>query len=151
MKTQNEINYKANEIFQDLFKRTEKAVTNYRTDFDYDKKNIAENPSIPFVHITRKTGTTMYLFHTAEKFPKKGERVKYLFGTADREHLLKDVLSGLKHWFVTMPHIFVHYFDGEKLVKINQKKAIQLTENYTNSILNQWEQEEHQNKELIYN
>jgi hypothetical protein len=134
----------ATNIFKQLFKATEKHVKNYRTDFDHDKKSIEENPGEKFIHIARANGTHLTRFFKSEIYPKQGERVKYLFSaTADRKELLKSNLETLEHYLKRDP-LKIHFFNGEKLIKINVEKAKTIYLNYYNSLLYKWEQEEKQ-------
>ena len=131
-------------IFEQLFKATEKKVKNYRSDFEYDKKNIEENPDAKFIHIARENGTHLTRFFKSEIYPKQGERVKYLFSaTANRKELLKSNLETFEHYLKQDP-LKLHFFNGEKLIKINVEKAKSIYLNYYNSMLYKWEQEERQ-------
>ena len=131
-------------IFEQLFKATEKKVKNYRSDFEYDKKNIEENPDAKFIHIARENGTHLTRFFKSEIYPKQGERVKYLFSaTANRKELLKSNLEIFEHYLKQDP-LKLHFFNGEKLIKINVEKAKSIYLNYYNSMLYKWEQEERQ-------
>lgn len=139
MKTATEKN-----IFDQLFKATEKHVKNYRSDFEYDKKTIEENPGDKFLHIVRENGTHLTRFFKSEMYPKQGERVKYLFNaTANRKELLKSNLETLEHYLKQNP-LKIHFFNGEKLVKINKEKAKKIYLNYYNSMIYKWDQEEKQ-------
>lgn len=131
-------------IFEELFKAAEKHVVNYRTDFDHDKKSIEANPGAKFIHIARKNGTHLTKFYSSEIYPKQGERVKHLFSaTADRKELLKSNLETFEYYLKCDP-LKIHFFNGEKLVKISTEKARDIYLTYYNFMLTKWEQEEKQ-------
>lgn len=132
-------------IFEQLHAKTKNFVQHYATDFEHDKKSIQENPGARFVHIARSTGTSLSLFRTdLTHFPKKGEMVPYLFGTAGRERILKDSVFEIEYYAQNYGNdqlYKIHYFDGKKLVKIDFKKAIELKNQYVRNVLQIWENE----------
>ena len=132
-------------IFEQLFKKTQNFVQHYKTDFEHDKKSIAENPGARFVHIARSTGTSLTLFRNdLTYFPKKGETVPYLFGTAERNRILKDSLYEIEYYSQNNGNdalYKLHYFDGKKLIKIDFKKAIELKNQYFKNVTNIWDNE----------
>ena len=132
-------------IFDQLYKKSEKFVQHYRTDFEHDKKSIKENPGARFIHIAISTGTSLTLFRNdLSYFPKKGELVPYLFGTAARERILKDSVYEIEYYSKNYgnDHLYkIHYFDGKKLIKIDFKKAIELKNQYLAKVTNIWENE----------
>lgn len=132
-------------IFEQLHAKTKKFVQHYATDFQHDKKSIEENPGAKFIHIARSTGTSLSLFRTdLSQFPKKGEMVPYLFGTAGRERILKDSVFEIEYYAQNYgnDHLYIiHYFDGKKLFKIDFKKAIELKNQYVKNVLQTWENE----------
>lgn len=136
--------HKMETIFKQLFSKTNDFVTSYKTDFEHDKKAIENSSNCPFVHIARSYGTSLSMFRQdLSFFPKKGELVPYLFGTADRNRILKDSVYEIEYYSnATSTEFLIHYFDGQKLVKIDFKKAIELKNEYLKKVLNIWEQEE---------
>lgn len=66
------------------------ALTFYLEDLDIDEKLILANPNVPFIHLTRESGTTLIMMEPCdhEIYPAYGETVPYLFGFADRYHIL---------------------------------------------------------------
>ena len=63
------------------------------------------------------------------EYPQEGEQVKYLFGTADRWHLLNETGAILECESVKNAPI-VHYFDGHKIRQITHEKAARIVEDY---------------------
>lgn len=133
------------DIFTTLYNRTKNDVKHYQDDFKIDKKTIDKNPGKKFVHITREHGTALILFSSLDQYPNKGERIPYLFGTTNREELIKGNLITIKHYINNNP-ISVNYFDGRTLKKIKPEAAEQIYTNHLNSIVNSWE-EEHRNQQ----
>lgn len=66
------------------------ALTFYLDDLNIDEKLILTNPNVPFIHLTRESGTTLIMMEPwdHEIYPPYGETVPYLFGFADRYHIL---------------------------------------------------------------
>ena len=128
-------------IFKQLYKATVKEVEHYKTDFSHDQKSIKENPGKQFLHITRKTGTHLAMFFNSEDYPKAGERVKYLFGTANREELLQGNFETLQYYIKNDP-ISAHYYNGQKLKRIKIDEAAGIYEMYLKAMKNTWREEE---------
>jgi hypothetical protein len=92
----------------------ERKVESYKTDFTtHDMQFIADNPEAKFIWIVRTMGTHVYRFHTNESLPAWGETVKYIFGYADRTHILRDELKSLRNCFEDSRHEF-YIVDLEK-------------------------------------
>jgi len=135
-----------NTIFETLKSKTESFVKHYKTDFDRDNQCIAINKGVPFVHIARESGTNIVFFNTDLSYlPKKGERVPYLFGIADREHIVRGRVSCIEYFFKQNDKYIIHYFDGKKLTKIDFKKAIDLKNAYLNRVFSTWKREDKTN------
>lgn len=114
----------------------------YRDDLlKHDKLWFEQNPGVPFLHWTRPCGTTICGLPAADSYPKGGERVKYLFGTADRWHLLKEVVEMAEHHTrpSNSPEQFTcHHFDGKKLRKITIETAVDVARQYVRRIEAEW-------------
>jgi hypothetical protein len=144
MKTQNA-------IYNQLFKLTEKKIVNYREDLtEIDKRTILKNGKTKFIHISRRNGTSMINFYKSEIFPKEGEKTKhFLDNYATRKNILDSNFTTLKFYLENEP-LAIYFFDGEKLLKINSFKAIELFNKYKNALLNQWSEEEEKKEILNY-
>jgi len=116
----------------------------YRDDLlKHDKASITQNsqqeiPS-PFLHFTGDTGTYLVFFVASNNYPAAGEIVPYLFGHANRYHILNEKLSTVH----CMPKVnrqdLILYFDGKNPVKeITQTKAENLVADYQEKILQEW-------------
>lgn len=103
----------------------------------HDRKLIAAHQGTPFLHWTRKTGTHILFLIGADEYPPNGTHVPFLFGTADRQHLLTQA--------VAMTRLdngdLVHYFDGQTLRVIDQRAAIEVGREYSSKIRGEWDAE----------
>ena len=96
----------------------------------WDKKALFEHAGTSFLHFTRETGTHIVLFHSADKYPKKDELVKYLFGRAGRDHILNQVNKVVEYLTSKEKHDLIFYFNGKTLKKIDKNEALNLTKEY---------------------
>jgi len=104
-----------------------KVIKNYQTDLDYDIQAIKNNKvSIFFAYESGSHSIELIPFLD---YPKKGEKVKYLFGQADREHILNEVGRTMECESIKNAKL-VHYFDGEKIYEINHETAKKLISDY---------------------
>jgi len=106
----------------------------------HDKREIAESPGTPFIHLTRNTGTWLVRLRKADEYPAKGERVPYIFGKSTREHILVSstvhVLEGAKQAGMTE---LIQYYDGKKVREITFEKALEIAHEYVRKIMDEWE------------
>lgn len=79
------------DVVKILRRRVPPMMTFYLDDLKIDENLILANPNIPFIHLTRECGTTLIMMEPwdHEIYPLHGESVPYLFGFADRYHILK--------------------------------------------------------------
>lgn len=126
------------------YKEIEKIVlplmTDYQTDLTkHDKAEIARNPNTPFLHYSGDTGTGLIMLVGPEEYPKKGEMVPYLFGQADRHHILKQCLEMAEYYDKERYYAKrVLYFDGKVLKQIEHKKAVDIAKQYAAGIRRHW-------------
>ena len=74
-------------------------------------------------------------------WPKYGERVKYLFGSADRDHVLDQKIVVAKYHTIksNSPESFrCHHFDGSRLRAITVDAAVVVAERYAVKIRETW-------------
>lgn len=117
-------------------------ISYYQTDLVvHDRRGIRQNPGIPFLHWTREMGTRCVMLIPADKYPAAGKSVPFLFGTADRDRLLKGVVEYAECHVgpSASKSLAVHYFDGKTLRKIDCNKAIEIAKTYATSIRWQWD------------
>lgn len=127
------------DIFEELKEKALPLITAYHDDLlKHDKAAIEENSEVPFLHFTGDTGTHIALLIPAEKYPAKGERVKYLFGVASRYHILSQVGEMVRYMPQVNRQDLVLYFDGKKLCEITQEKAEEVVKEYQCRINREW-------------
>jgi hypothetical protein len=114
-------------------------ITAYHADLlKHDRRLIRKNPGTPFIHVTRDYGTYIDLLFPAEKYPKPGVEIPYLFGMADRHHLLRECGSSVRYSAAHHPSATVHYFDGTTLHKIDHERALRIVNDYQIRIRREW-------------
>jgi hypothetical protein len=107
----------------------------------HDREAIEKAPGVPFLHWTRECGTHIaHLFEADhECFPAKGERIPFLFGTADREHIARLPLDFAEYCRKeSKTHLSVLYFDGKRLKDITCEKAVEIARDHYRKLLNSW-------------
>lgn len=106
----------------------ENIVTHYQSDIDIDLGMMkGKDPAIIFL---RNYGTHAILLEPIENYPAKGERVPYLFGTADRGHLLRSKREILAHCIKEKHTDHIVYFNGSMLEIVSLNKAIEILSAY---------------------
>jgi len=115
----------------------------HRNDLEkWDREIVEKMPGCPYLHYTRESGTHIVMMPPADSdyYPKAGEYVKYLFGMAEREHILRACVSTAEH-FVNPRNSFrglVLYYDGRRFLKIDTRKALEIAREYRNRIIIAW-------------
>jgi hypothetical protein len=134
---------KPNEVYETIKDLSLPFIENYHEDLlVHDKKAIEENTeNIPFLHFTGTNGTWMFDLLPSNKYPAKGESIRYLFGYADRKHMLHETLKCVKHCRNSNRQSLILYFDGIRISKINQDVADSLVEDYVSKIEAEWKAE----------
>lgn len=109
-------------------------------DLLFHDKNLIEGNinNNPFLHFTGTLGTHMFMFPSDDEFPKEGERVKYLFGTATRYHMLDDIVKCVKWCRTSNRQALILYYDGTRISKINQDIAESLAEDFVSTTKRRW-------------
>ena len=113
----------------------------FQTDLTmHDRMWLRKNPDVPFLHWTRELGTDLApLFPADHKgWPKAGERVRYLFGWASREHMLRhsSIIAQLRR--KDGNSLVCLYFDGHCLQEIDADKAVEIASEYERIVLKAW-------------
>lgn len=113
----------------------------HQNDLLIDRDVITQNPGIPFLHWANNLSTHMTMLNPADKYPAHGVRVPYLFGTADRYHLLNEAVT-MSHYFHKPTIAFkgmIHHFDGKKLKRLRDTQAaIDISHAYERRIKAEW-------------
>lgn len=107
----------------------------------YDRDSIHKNPGIPFLHFTGSTGTCLVLLAPGKDYPKKGEKVPYLFGIANRDHILKGTGVIVYCMRTCNRQELILYFNGKTLIEITQDRAEKIIKKYMDKIFAEWRRE----------
>ena len=78
-----------------------KVIKYYRSDLDIDMKIVGKKVSAVF--FAYECGSHAITLPEFERYPAAGERVRYLFGSADRRHILNETGSTLECESVKVP------------------------------------------------
>ena len=104
----------------------------------WDKKALFQSPGTKFLHFTRDTGTHIVFFEPADKYPARGESVKYLFSYADRHHILDQVIKTVDYLIDKSSSELILYYNGITLKTITPETARDLTREYYRKTRNQF-------------
>ena len=101
------------------------------------------NHGHPFPHWTRSSGTHLAFMPDATHscYPAEGVYVRYLFGSADRHHILNSKVSMAKH-FVDPYYAnakLVLWFDGTRFHAIGAHAALEIAQQYQRRIEAAWQ------------
>jgi len=135
------------DVYQQLFATVGAYVTDFATDLTkHDRAALAERPGVAFLHYARPTGTTLVWLPPidADDYPCYGNRVKYLFGTADRDHILQQKIDLAKYHTrpSSSPDQFIaHHYDGQRLRPITVGDGVTIAERYAAAIRRVWNAE----------
>jgi len=108
----------------------------------HDRAWIEAHPGVPFLHFTRSCGTHLLPLPAAETFPAKGQRVPYLFASADRSHMLSQVGSFCGHCADCSTTKAIYHFDGHRLIHTSPAAAKETARQYQRGIMAQWERQD---------
>ena len=112
-------------------------IESYQDDLlKHDKKQLEDYPDRKFLHFTGSTGTTIITLYFKEDYPNKGVRVPYLFGSADRHHILKGISETLKCLPGCNRMALILYYDGTTLKPITYEQAKEIISDYTYAMQN---------------
>lgn len=128
------------EVFNQLVERSLPYLESYQEDLlKHDKRELEMYPGRKFIHFTGSMGTYVIMLYELEDYPADGELVPYLFGTADRWHILKQ-LGVMVDCIINHSNRteLVLYYDGQSLKKITLEKALDIVKSYTKKIKSEW-------------
>lgn len=129
--------------YEQLRQRVDPLLKHYRDDLlVHDKAAIEGHDGVPFLHWTHDTGTTIVFLMPKESYPAAGVYVPYLFGQADREHMLREVVTMAKFHVKSDSYRYTcHYFTGKTMRVVSIEEAVKIAEQYVRPILNGWHNE----------
>ena len=129
-------------IYTDLESRALPLMEAYREDLTkHDRNQIERHPETPFLHFTRNHGTHLVHLHPANLesyFPARDVRVPYLFGTADRTHILDQMVKTVEWCVACEGRRLILDFNGRELAETSGPFAIQKIRDYARNIARQW-------------
>lgn len=129
-------------IYRQLQAQCLKLMTHYQTDLIvHDRRSIREHKGTPFLHWTRALGTDICFLIPPGEYPPKGKSIPFLFGTANRERLLENVLLYAQCHIgrSASEQLAVHYCDGEHLRSITCETAIDIVRAYALKVEWAWQ------------
>lgn len=130
-------------IYEQVQEKSLPFIKSYHDDLlKHDKRSIENNPGMPFLHFTGNTGTHLCLMTSAEDYPEKGVSIPYLFGKAERYHILRQFVQIVKCMPNNNRQDLILYFNGKKLIEISQERAESLAWKYEWKILDEWKKTE---------
>jgi hypothetical protein len=133
-------------IHQELGRRVSSLILNYRDDFEvHDRETIADIAPSPFLHWAHRDGTQLAALFPAdcERWPAPGVEVKYLFGVADRWHILKqieemaDYLADPARGHADDPR-HATYFDGHRFRDVCLTEAASIAAGHVKTVSAAW-------------
>lgn len=105
----------------------------------HDRQALNDKPGVPFLHYTRGSGTHIFFLYPTEMLPATGVRVQYLFGTADRHHIIKQPLECARSWVECNSDIkIVLHFNGKQLKEISLEEAVEVAREYQRNLEEEW-------------
>lgn len=131
-------------VYNQLAKACLPMIQSHRDDLlVHDKLSIEDNECVPFLHWTRPLGTSITFMPPIDhpSWPKYGEHVKYLFGTADREHILSQIVGAAKYHADNPQKYMCHHYDGKILRSTSCERAVLIANEYARPIRNVWHTE----------
>ena len=127
------------DCYKEVERRSLPLIKSYQKDLlCWDKKAMFLSPRTPFLHFTRQYGTHIVFFENPDKYPARNETIKYLFGYADRNHILKQVVKTVQYVTTRETTELILYFNGKSVMEINAQKANDLAYYYYNNIRDQF-------------
>ena len=131
---------RCNQVIAYLYRHCRPLMTSYQSDLEHDRAAVEKHQGTPFLHFTRETGTHIVILHPADAYPAPGEHVPYLFGTADRQHLLKEVPSLVDHFASEYNPAakLILFFDGSIIYPVSLEQAQSIAAEYVERIRREW-------------
>ena len=128
------------ELYRELGRRVSPFLKHYRTDLKHDKAWILENPGVPFLHWTGESSTHIVSLDASdsERWPASGVVVPYLFGRADREHILDQKREATKALNEKFNIRVIYHWNGHNLQEVNASRAFRIVDEYVSGVHALW-------------
>lgn len=137
-----------NTIYEQLEREALPQMTHYHDDLRViDREMIEAFPGVPFLHWTSKMHTYLIMLNPMTDttvFPPYGQRRKYLFDYADRDHVLNEKVTMAEYHTrpANSPHNYTcRYYNGTTLKVIPVEKAVEIAKSYAKPIKAAWHTE----------
>ena len=134
------------EVYNKIKKNSLPLMTDYEGDLvEHDYNNIINSEKCSFLHFTRKMGTYLIKLSTVD-YPAENRTIPYLFGTADRNHLLKQIITMVDYHKTNcvMVQYYNHNADTVDIISIDD--ALSIAQAYTRLVINRWVNERRMSK-----
>ncbi len=126
-------------IYESIEKLALPLIIAYREDLTkHDRAAIDKHRGVPFLHFTGDTGTHLVFLWRPGDYPGPGEYVPYLFGVADREHILSEIPKLVRCMKRVNRQALILHFDGKEVKRITQEKAEEIADSYKSGIWRTW-------------
>lgn len=122
-------------------RRASKEIKSYRTDLGHDARILRSQDKPPsFLHFAGECGTHIVPLESpsSEIFPPAGERVPFLFGYADRHHILESAIHLVRAMKNGVTHRLVQYVDKGKCQEITKDEALLIVTKHVNWVEDCW-------------
>lgn len=144
--TVKDIEYKDSAIdaLKSIYNKRVGSMQGYQIDFLSDAYALGQNPfRVSFLHVVDNLGTYIEILYPADKYPKAGEQVPYLFAQADREKLLAGKGSTITYAAKGKSGSTLYYYDGEdgSLKVVDFDTAETVVQEYKKGIRQIWQEE----------
>jgi hypothetical protein len=112
---------------------------------EHDRDALDRFPGTPYLHWTRDLGTHISFLYPTRLLPANGETVPYLFGKANRKHIVEETVCMAEYF--TRPTadktVLVLYYDGAVLKQVSLQDAFNIAYSYKVTILAEWDDAHH--------
>lgn len=130
------------DVYEQLKEKALPFIEDYKDDLlVHDKDELERHkPGTPFLHFTGSTGTAIEVLQDESEYPKKGERVPYLFATANREHILDQKVKVVDCTMKVNRHDLILYYPGgdKNIETITHDRAKEIIREYWQDIKDIW-------------
>ena len=103
----------------------------------HDYNDILKSEKCSFLHFTRNYGTHIVKLST-ENYPEKNEIVPYLFGKADRNHILKQKSTIVETLKTSCLIVQYYNVDTDTVKLISMDEARSIVQSFTLETLKKW-------------
>ena len=130
---------KPEDVFDVLCRRSLPVIKAFKNDLlVHDFNAIKAHPGTPFLHFTGVTGTNIVMLVGPDEFPKRGEIIPYLFGTARRERILDGMVSLVDSMRFCNRSALIQLYTGTTVKTISLEEAKEEIACYRNYIYSEW-------------